>query len=411
MRVRKHKTVTTTTAAHSAASPRRFPHHAGFWIIALAFLTEMAFCAVPTPLYAIYQRREGFPTIVLTVIFVAYALGVMLSLYLAGHVSDWLGRRRVILGSLIINLLAAVLFLFWTDVAGLIVARFVCGLGVGILTATATAHLSELGAVAGRATGRSALVSTFANLGGIALGPLTAGLIATWSERPLIAPYAVFAILLAVEVVVVAFVPETVERREERPAYRPQRVAVPAEGRGAFWAAGAAAFGSFAVFGTFMGLSSTFLGSVLDVHSPLLAGVSPFIVFMAAAAAQMLTTGVPPRAQLRGAIVLAVLGLLSVAVGAVLGSLALFLIGGGIAGAGIGILFRNALTTAASAAVPERRGEALAAIFLIAYAGMTVPPLLAAAALSVWNAVAVLVGLSALAGILVVVSGRRLVRH
>ncbi|GAB6859723.1 MFS transporter [Microbacterium xylanilyticum] len=400
--------MTTTTASIPLVPARRLPHHAGFWIIAVAFLTEMAFCAVPTPLYAIYQRHDGFPTIVLTVIFVAYAVGVMLSLYLAGHVSDWLGRRRVILASLLINVLAAVLFLVWTDVAGLIVARFVCGLGIGILTATATAHLSELGIAAGRSAGRSALVSTFANLGGIALGPLLSALIATSSDQPLVAPYGVFAVILAVEAVVVAFVPETVERREERPAYRPQRVAVPAAGRAAFWSAAAAAFGAFAVFGTFMGLSSTFLSGVLGVHSPLLVGVAPFILFMAAAAAQMATTAVPARVQLTGAIVLAVLGLAGVAVGAAVMSLALFLIGSGVAGAGIGILFRNALTTAAAAAIPERRGEALAAIFLIAYAGMTLPPLLAAAALSLWSAVAVLIGLSALAGTLVVVAGSRM---
>ncbi len=86
-------------------------------------------------------------------------------------------------------------------------------------------------------------------------------------------PFVAFAILLVVEAILVAFVPETVERREERPAYRPQRVAVPAAGRGAFWAAGTAAFGAFAVFGTFTGLSSTFLVGLLGQHSHLLVGL------------------------------------------------------------------------------------------------------------------------------------------
>ncbi|MCL2516361.1 MAG: MFS transporter [Microbacteriaceae bacterium] len=396
----------TRTAPLQAA--RRLPHGAGFWIIALAFLTEMAFCAVPTPLYAIYQQREGFPTFVLTMIFAAYAVGVMLSLYLAGHVSDWLGRRRVILASLLITLLASVLFLVWNDVAGLMVARFISGLGIGILTATATAHLSELGSAANRATGRAATVSTLANLGGIGLGPLVGGVIATWAARPLVFPYVLFAIVFAIEGVLVAFVPETVERREERPAYRPQRIAVPAARRGTFWAAAAAAFGSFAVFGTFMGLSPTFLVGVLGRHSHLLAGLAPFLVFAAAAIAQVVTARVPVRTQLGLAIALAVLGLATVAVGAGLASLALFLIGGGVAGAGVGILFRASLATAAAAAEPERRGEALAGVFLIAYAGMTVPPLLTAAALSVWPTVTVLVVVMAGAAVLVALAGSRM---
>ncbi|WP_037569056.1 MFS transporter [Phaeacidiphilus oryzae] len=402
---------TPTPTPPLSAAPGRLPHGAGFWIIALAFASELAFCAVPTPLYAIYQQRDGFPTIVLTVIFAAYAVGVMLSLYLAGHVSDWLGRRRVILGSLLLNLLAAILFLVWNDVAGLLLARFVSGLGIGILTATATAHLSELGAAANHAKGRVALVSTFANLGGIGLGPLIGGLLATWSTRPLSTPYLAFAILLAVEGILVAFVPETVERREERPAYRPQRVAVPAAGRGAFWAAGAAAFGAFAVFGTLMGLSSTFLVALLGLHSHLLAGLSPFVLFMAAALAQIATVRLAPGPQIRLAIALAALGLVSTGIAAVIASLALFLVGGGITGAGIGILFRAALGTVAAVADAERRGEALAGTFLIAYAGMTIPPLLTAAALTVWPALPVLVSLLAFAALLVLLSGSRMLRH
>jgi MFS family permease len=406
----------TTTAAPPRTPARipatgRLPHGIGFWIIALAFCSELAFCSVPTPLYAIYQQRDGFPTIVLTVIFAAYAVGVMLSLYLAGHISDWLGRRRVILGSLLINLLAAVLFLAWNDVAGLIVARFISGLGIGILTATATAHLSELGVAANHAKGRVALVATFANLGGIGLGPLIGGFIATWATRPLTAPFVAFAILLAVEGILVAFVPETVERREERSAYRPQRVAVPAAGRGAFWAAGAAAFGAFAVFGTLMGLSSTFLVGVLGLHSHLLAGLAPFILFMAAALAQIVTVRLATRSQIALAITLAALGLASIGTAAVIASLPLFLTGAGVTGAGIGILFRAALGTVAAVADAERRGEALAGTFLIAYAGMTIPPLLTAAALNLWPAVAVLVGLVTLAAILVAVSGSRMLRH
>lgn len=399
-----------------ATNPRsrtdaRVRHGVGFWVIALAFLTQMAFCAVPTPLYAIYQERDGFATIVVTVIFSVYALGVVLSLYLAGHVSDWLGRRRVMVASLLVNVLAAVLFLVWNDVAGLVVARFVSGLGIGALTATATAHLAELNAGARRPEGRAGMVSTSANLGGIGLGPLVGGLIATWSDHPLTVPFVVFAIVMAVEAVLVALVPETVDRPEQRPTYAPQRIAVPAESRSVFWSAGASAFGSFAVLGTFMGLSPTFLVGVLGHHSHLLAGVVPFVVFASAAVAQLLTASLPARSQTILAIGLAVLGLAGLAVSAPTASLATFVAGGGIAGAGVGILFRAALGTAASGAAPGRRGETLAGVFLVAYAGMTVPVLLTAVALSVWPPVDVLVGLSVLAAALVAVAGSRLARR
>ena len=119
-------------------------HRTGFWIVAVAFLLVMAYSTVPTPLYPLYQARDGFPVAIVTVIFAAYAVGVVVSLFLAGHISDWLGRRRILLVAVGVSALSAVLFLVWNDVAGLIVARLVNGASVGMLTATATAHLGEL---------------------------------------------------------------------------------------------------------------------------------------------------------------------------------------------------------------------------------------------------------------------------
>jgi len=64
-----------------------------------------------------------------------------------------------------------------------------------------------------------------------------------------------------------------------------------------------------------------------------------------------------------------------VAVGGLLPSLALFVVGGVVAGAGVGLVFRGAVATAASLADPASRGEVLAALFLIAYAGLAIPVL------------------------------------
>src|SRR5438067_8409372 len=97
----------------------------------------MAFSTIPTPLYVLYQQRDGFSSFVVTVVFAVYAVGVIASLLLVGHVSDWVGRRRVLIPALGIEVLAAVLFVMWPALPGLIVARFVSGLGIGMITATA----------------------------------------------------------------------------------------------------------------------------------------------------------------------------------------------------------------------------------------------------------------------------------
>jgi MFS family permease len=267
------------------ADRSRSRYGSGFWLAAAAFLTAMAFSTVPTPLYVLYQQRDGFSSFVVTVVFAVYAVGVMAGLLLAGHVSDWAGRRRVLIPALGIEVLAAVLFVLWPALPGLIVARLVSGLGIGMITATATALLRDLHAL-GRpqaGAGRFEVVSTAANLGGLGVGTLLSGALAQFVGYPLVVPYAVFAVLLVLAVVGVVAVPETVRRPPVRPRYRPQRVTFAHGDRVGAVMAAAGAFVGFAVFGLFTSLAPGFVAATLDHPSRLLAGVVPFVCFGAAA--------------------------------------------------------------------------------------------------------------------------------
>jgi MFS family permease len=395
------------------ASRWRLRHGPGFWIVAAAFLTVMAFSTIPTPLYSLYQERDGFATFLITVIFAVYAVGVMASLYFAGHVSDWLGRRRVILAAIAVELLAALMFLIWPEVPGLIVARFVAGVGVGALTATATAHLSELRSIArpGENPARSGVVSSFVNIGGLGLGPLVSGFLAQYVGAPLVVPYLVFVVLLAIAAIAVSLVPETVERAEEYPAYRPQRVSLPAGSRSTFMAAGAGAFAAFAVFGLFTSLAPSFIAGTLDDPSHLVAGAVTFAVFGMAALAQVIFARLEPVRQLRLALWFLAVGLVAMAIGVLVVNLPVFVIAGMIAGAGVGVLFRSAVATAASLAAAPSRGELLAALFLIAYAGLAVPVLLTGLAVAFVSATLVLVVFAALVLVISLWAGSQMIMH
>jgi MFS family permease len=352
-------------------------HGLGFWVTAYAFAVAMAFSAVPTPLYGIYQRRDGFSTTMITVIFAAYALGVAVSLFLAGHISDWLGRRRTLLAALTLTLVAALLFLVWRSTAGLIVGRVVNGLSIGVITATATAYLAELHAH-GRpdATRRRAeIVATAANLGGIGVGPLVAGILAQWVSDPLTVPFVVFAVLLLVALGGLLVVPETKQRPAVLPRYRPQRVSVPAAARGRFFAAAGGALISSAAFGLFTSLAPTFLAQTLGDTSLALAGATVFAVFASAAIAQSLLGTRATRTLLLAGTVLLPLGLALVAAAVWLPSpsLAIFLAGGIVTGAGGGLLFKAMLSDVIELAPAESRAEALAGFFLASYIGLSVP--------------------------------------
>ncbi len=378
---------TAAATARGPAAPRRRPlvsHGTGFLVVALAFATAMAFSTVPTPLYPLYQARDGLPTVAVTVVFAAYAVGVAASLYLVGHLSDRFGRRRVLLLGLAAELVAAVLFLALDGLAGLVVARLVSGAGIGAITATATAHLAELRAAAHPDRGRdTGAVAGLANIGGLALGPLVGGLLAQAAPAPLTTPYVAFAVLLAAAALAAFVVPETVAPATGPYAYRPQRVAVPRSGRGAFVAAAAAAFAGFAVFGLFTSLTPAVLSTVMHEDSRLVAGLVSAAVFASAALAQLVTGRVRPRRQVGLAIALTLAGLAVLAGSVWAASLPAFVVSAVVAGSGVGILFRGALAAAGSLAEPGRRGEVLAGIFLVAYVGLAVPVLLLGLSLTV----------------------------
>jgi MFS family permease len=359
----------------AARSPRAA--RAGFWIVAYVFAVTMAFTTLPAPLYVLYQARDHFGSALVTVIFAAYAAGVVASLLAAGHVSDWLGRRRMVAAAVGINMAAGLVFLAWPTVTGLLIGRVVSGISVGLLTATATAFLTELhnSSRPGMPSARAEFVSTAANLGGLGFGALLAGFLAEYAASPLMLPYLVAEGLMLAGAIALAAAPETVARPDRRPRYHPQRVRIPAGQRQAFYAAGLAAAAAFALFGLFTSLAPGFIAGTLHQSSHALAGLSTFIVFGAAALAQMSVGRLPLSRGRQARLGLGVLaaGLAAVTAAVWLPSLALFLVGGAVAGAGAGAAFKTSVTTVLSIAPAGARGETLSGLFVAAYLGLTVP--------------------------------------
>ncbi|NMH92822.1 MFS transporter [Pseudonocardia bannensis] len=337
----------------------------------------MSFATVPTPLYVLYEARDGYSAATMTVVFAAYALGVLVSLFLLGHLSDQLGRRRMLIPSVLVSAVSAVLFLVWPTLPGLLVARVLSGVSVGMATSTSMAYLAELHAAArpGASNRRANVVATAANLGGLGLGPLVAGVLADLAPHPLEVPYAVYLGLLLLAALLLLRVPETVRVIGLREGYRPQRIAVPPGRRARFAAAAFAAIVGFSLFGLFAALGPAFVAGVLHESSHTLGGLPTALTFGTAALAQSLVRDpTRRRTSLLGFAALPA-GLVIVLAGAWAQVLPLFLLGEVVVGAGAGLVFAAAVAVVASSAPPENRAEALAALFLAAYAGLTMPVL------------------------------------
>jgi MFS family permease len=349
----------------------------GFWSVAFAYLAVMAVGTVPSPLYGLYQARDGFSTFTITLIFAAYSAGSTASLFLAGHISDWHGRKRILLPGIVVSASGAAVFLLWRSLAGLLVARVLGGVAVGMVAATATAYLLELHSHGrpGATMVRAQLANTVANVGGLGVGALVSGLLAQYVSKPLTMPYVVFLAALGLAFIAVAVAPDTRERPVPRPKYRPQRVSVPANARGQFFAAIGAAAVAFAGLGLFTGLAGVFLVGTLHRTALSLAGAAVFIVFAGGVTMQFISLAWSRRVVLITGMALLVLGLGLVVMAAWLStpSLAAFLIGGAVTGAGAGTMFKGSLGTVMMIADPEHRAESAAGVLLAGYVGLSVP--------------------------------------
>lgn len=73
-----------------------------------AAITFAASGAAPTPLYHQYQQHFGLTPFMITIIFAAYVLSLLLALLTVGSLSDYIGRRRAILAALTLNVLAMI---------------------------------------------------------------------------------------------------------------------------------------------------------------------------------------------------------------------------------------------------------------------------------------------------------------
>lgn len=341
----------------------------------LRFAVTIALAAAPAPLYVLYAREDHFGSFATTVIFGVYALGVAVSLYLAGHISDRFGRRRIIAPAVLLNVIAALIFMTWHEMAWLLIARFISGLGIGMLAATATAHLTELHRKSRpEATPTQAtVVSTVANIGGIGLGPLVSGFLAEWAPRPLYTPYAVFAFLMLAGLIAVVVVPETVEPTAGEWHYRPQKTLVHVNIRARFVAAATIAFVSFSMFGFFTFLTPSFIALNLGHTSHALAGAVSFAVFGSAALAQIASTGWAPARLYAIGLSFLPIGLVLTVAAVLSNSLGMIIAAGIIVGIGAGLGFKGAVPTVIAIAPPAARGESLALLFLAGYIGMSVP--------------------------------------
>lgn len=353
-----------------------------FPAVVYSFAVVMMGTTLPTPLYPEYEREFGFGSLMTTLIFATYAVGVIAALVGVGQFSDTIGRRPMLYAGVALSFVSAVLFLIGGSVEILFVGRLVSGFSAGIFTSTATVAVIEA-APRGR-RGMATAVATAANIGGLGLGPLVAGMVTEFAPYPTRTIFVVHAVLLIIAGIGLSLVPETVKvLKGARPTL--QRVSVPPSVRGIFTQAAVGAVAGFAVAGLFTAVAPNFMASVLDVSSPTITGLVVFVLFATSALTQILTSKAPVRASLLWGYVGLVAGMAVLIVSLETASLAGLVVGAVIAGASQGLLFSKGIAAIAARVEPHRKADATSAYFVVAYLAISVPIIAVGFAAEAWT--------------------------
>lgn len=337
-------------------------------LLAYAFAAIMLGTTLPTPMYALYAERMHFTVLTTTVIFATYAVGVLFALLVFGRWSDAVGRRPMLLAGAACAIASAVVFLVARSVPDLLIGRLLSGLSAGIFTGTATAAVIE--SAPERWRDRAPALATVANIGGLGLGPLLAGLLVQYAPRPLHLAFAVHIVLVLLALLAIWLAGETGES-QGRIGF--QRLSVPPQTRSVFVVAATAAFAGFAVMGLFTAVAPSFIARVIGIGNHAVAGAIVAAVFGASAVTQVVVRRAEPARAVAVGCALLVVGMVILAVSLHVSSLPGLIVATVVAGAGQGMSFGRGLAAVAERTPPDRRAEVSSTYFVVAYVAISLP--------------------------------------
>jgi len=359
----------TTTRQPESALIRR-PGARPMLLAALIVTAVFVLSNSPTPLYVDWQRELGFSSGILTVIFAAYMVGLLLTLTVAGQLADRFGRKSVLIPGLVLALVACSLFGAASSVLVLVIARFLTGVAVGVIVSAGMAAVVDLGGPARRR--QASLAASVAMVFGAGLGPLLSGLFAQRMATPAPLIFAVEFVLLATALAIAIILPlrRPPASQSADTAEAPFRLHLPSvpKRNQRHLAYGIAVFAPGITATSFvLSLGPSLLSNLLNVSSPLVAGGMACAMFLAATGVQFTVSRVPVRSilLLGSGATLAAMASLIIAVNAALPSI--LILSALLAGIGQGLGQLGGLTLIGTHVPGNRRAEANAVLNIGGY--------------------------------------------
>ena len=336
-----------------------------------AAITFSASGAAPTPLYQEYQQHFGLTPFMITIIFAAYVVSLLLALLTVGSLSDYVGRRPAILAALVVNILAMIVFITADSAAALIIARAMQGFANGLAITTLAATILDTDKE------RAPLLNSVTAFAGLSAGALGAGALVTFAPAPEQLIFIVLLVLSAVEAAILWFMPETATPKVGALASLRPHVHVPPLARATFAAITPVNIASWSLGGFYFSLMPAVVRAATGATLPIVGGLVVAALTVSGAVAVVILRKLPAEKILTLGIITLTLGVLITLGGIQFQHVTVMLLGTVVGGTGFGTVFSGSLRSVLAYAEPGERAGLLSAYFVEGYLSFAVPALAA----------------------------------
>ncbi|MBV7550225.1 MFS transporter [Pseudomonas sp. PDM26] len=355
------------------------------WIVTAIFILSNA----ATPLYSFWQQSLGFASGVLTVIFACYIIGLLLTLTVAGQLSDHYGRKALLLPCMGLAIIAAILFDQAHSIGVLMLARFLTGISVGLVVSGGMANVVEHAQPHRKHF--ASLMASVAMVAGAGTGPLLAGVVAQYLPNPI---HTVFRVEIAILCVALLALLNQKNQKLGGGTFKPRLPTVAKENLGIVLL-GIAFFGPGITSTSFiLSLGPKLIATFLGVNSPLVTGCMAFSMFLVAVGVQFAAKRYSSRTVFSLSGIGTVFSMIFVWIALETGSAPWLIVSSLLAGAGQGLGQLGGLTLIADRVPAQRRAEANAVFNMGGYVPAGAIPVLTGYLIDFWG---LNIGISSLA--------------
>ncbi|WP_277099597.1 MFS transporter [Corynebacterium riegelii] len=337
------------------------------YALTLAFLITAGWSANHFASVLVLLRRDHDVSAVLAnSAYGIYAVGLFPSLLIGGWVADRFGSRPAVVAGTVIAAAGNVYLMLGVPGHGLLLGRFIVGLGVGLVVSAGTAWAGRLRGASGATAAGIALTT------GFMLGPVSSGVVAHLAADAVKIPFVV-PIVMAVGVMVASIrmrddgAPAVTQTAEAHPTHSEAKALATAVPMG-IW-----------VFASITTAMVVLAGRTdFAIGAAFMPGVAAVLGFSVALAVQALARRGQwgPRAGVVGALGAAG-GMALIAVGGARPSAAVFLAATALLGLAYGLCLREGLLDVDEYTPPEKRGRVIGLYYVATYIGFGISPLIA----------------------------------